>query len=150
MRVTGVLVGLVALSAAGTAAHAEAPAGLEAAGPVEEDGPRNAVSLLTGLGAPLGFLGLEGARHLGKRFELAAGFGFGLGATTTEANPTLGGTLQWAVMPRLRLGGDRHALTLGAGLSGGNYGGHMGVVDWVGQPPPPIAYVVWGNAEAGY
>jgi hypothetical protein len=61
--------------------------------------------------------------------------------------------LQWAVMPRLRAGGDHAAATFGAGLSGGNYAS-VGITDecnwYCGYQPQPVQYTIWANAEAGF
>jgi hypothetical protein len=111
--------------------------------------PRTAVYMLTGFGTPVGVVGFEGVRRFVDSLEISAGFGLGLGAATNDPHPTLGGSLQWAVMQRYRLGNERHAFTFGVGLSGGNYGGQWGSTDWIGPPPPPVTYVFWGNVELG-
>jgi hypothetical protein len=125
------------------------PPETDAAGP-----PRHsAVYWILGAGAPVGFEGIEGVHRFGPLLEVAAGFGIGFSATGSEKDPPLFHSTQWEVMPRLRLGGDRHALTLGAGLSGGNYGGfHLFGIGCPEDGSPcyyPTRYVFWGNVEVG-
>ena len=92
--------------------------------PEPPDAPsrRNAVYVVMGFGTPVGFAGFEGVRRLGSAIELGVGLGRGFGALASQKDPAPGRDLQWAIMPRLRLGGDRHVVTAGAGVSGGNYG----------------------------
>ncbi len=109
-----------------------------------------AVNAIVGLGTPVGYGGLEVIQRLGDDFELTAGVGQGMSAA--EAHN--GSTLQWAVMPRLRLGESwRHGLTLGAGMSGGNFGRiPFNFCDEYCEPAPasyPVHYVLWANFEIG-
>jgi hypothetical protein len=98
-------------------------------------------------------MGLEGVHRFGDSFELAAGFGNGLAAEGAQPNAGLGHALQWAVMPRLRLGDDRNALTLGAGLSGGEFSFHWLCIgcgtDASGPTSVPTYYTFWSNFEIG-
>ena len=91
---------------------------------VEEPARRRtrAVYLMLGFGSPVGGFGVEGVQRFGSYFELAAGFGVGDAAANSEPHTGLGHVIQWALMPRLRLGDDATALTVGAGISGGEYG----------------------------
>lgn len=116
-----------------------------------------AVYVMLGFGSPVGGLGLEGVQRFGSQFELAAGFGVGDAAASSEPNPGLGHVLQWAVMPRLRLGGKATALTVGAGISGGEYGAGFlrGFLQFCDQDqcpksPYPTQYVIWSNLETGF
>src|SRR6476661_513643 len=86
----------------------------------DETEPRNtAVYGVVGYATPLGFAGLEAVRHFGPAFELAAGLGVGMSAALAHS----GVPLQWAVMPRVRVGRRAaHVVTFGAGASGGNIG----------------------------
>ena len=71
---------------------------------------------------PVGGIGLEGVHRLGSMFEITAGLGIGRNAVDPAAEKLgIGNPVQGAVMPRLRLGSDTKALTLGVGISGGNY-----------------------------
>jgi hypothetical protein len=112
---------------------------------------RTAVYAVLGLGTPVGFVGLEGVHRFGSSFEICAGFGRGLLAASSQAHASFGRDIQWAVMPRFRAGGKHHALTLGAGLSGGNTGSGG---EWFCDGPCPardypLTYVFWGNVEIG-
>ena len=122
---------------------------LEAIGPVR----RTAIYWMFGFGTPVGIMGLEGVHRFGDSFELAAGFGNGLGAEGAQPNAAFGHALQWAVKPRLRLGDDRSAFTLGAGLSGGEFS-----FQWLcigcganayGPTSYPTYYTLWSNFEIG-
>lgn len=107
---------------------------------------------IVGFGTPVGLFGLEAVHRLGSIVEVAAGIGFGNNAWAVAANP-----LQWAFMPRLRLGGDHHAFTLGGGISGGNYAVPKScpLAQSLGQDggcsPAFVAlgYVLWSNFEMG-
>ncbi len=118
--------------------------------PVEPERPpprANAIYAVLGIGTPIGFFGFEGVHRFGA-MEIAVGLGLGAAASGSEPNPPLGHELQWAVMPRFRIAGDDYfALTLGAGLSGGQYG--SGVLSFCEEPPCtyPTNYVVWANTE---
>ena len=102
-----------------------------------------------GFGTPVGLGGLEILQRLGDNVELTAGVGKGMAAA--EAHN--GSTVQWAVMPRLRIGeGWRNGLTLGAGMSGGNYSDvPFYFCDEHCDPATsyPVHYVVWANLEIG-
>jgi hypothetical protein len=109
-----------------------------------------AAYVIVGLGSPVGIGGLEIVHQFDTTFEVTAGVGSGLGAARAHN----GSPLQWAVMPRLRLGDTwRNGLTLGAGMSGGNYGDvSFKVCDDYCDPEPgsyPVHYVVWANFEIG-
>ncbi len=106
--------------------------------------------MLVGLGTPVGIGGLEIVHQFGTTFEVTAGVGSGLAAASAHN----GSPLQWAVMPRLRLGDTwRNGLTLGAGMSGGNYGDvPFNVCDEHCDPEPasyPVHYMLWANFEIG-
>ena len=127
---------------------------------VEETARRQtgAVYLILGLGSPVGGLGLEVVQRFGAHFELAAGFGVGEAAASSEPHPGLGHVVQWALMPRLRLGNDAAALTVGAGISGGEYGeGFLRSLFLFcnedscpsTNAPYPTRYVIWSNFEIG-
>jgi len=112
---------------------------------------RSAVYLVMGLGSPVGFMGFEGVRRLGSLIELSVGLGRGFGALAGQKDPSPTRDVQWAIMPRLRQGGRRHAITFGAGVSGGNYGSGG---EWFCDGPCPdrdypLNYVVWANLEVG-
>lgn len=102
----------------------------------EAPAPRRdtAIYFTFGLGTPEGLSGFEAVDRFGDSLELAAGLGAGFAAILAgpPANP-----LQWSVMPRLRLGDDHDAFTLGAGLSGGQYA------------TDPTYYTIWANFEIG-
>jgi hypothetical protein len=110
-----------------------------------------AIYYLLGLGAPVGFIGLEAVHHFRSLpFELAAGFGNGFSAARSSKSPPFGHAIQWSVMPRVRAGDESNAFTLGAGISGGNYG-NSPTFAADGQPPDtyPTKYVLWLNLEIG-
>ena len=115
--------------------------------------PRDtAVSYVGGAGTPVGVAGVEVVHHLGSLFEISSGVGIGYSAAASEPHPGLGHVLQWAVMPRLRLGSETGSLTLGAGISGGNYG----ATSFCTEDPCntstsnyPTGYVLWSNFEIG-
>jgi hypothetical protein len=152
-------------TAGGQAVDAEPPAQRGSATPVGESKPppepvaepeppprHTAIYGLLGVGAPVGFEGLEGVHRFGPLLEVAAGLGIGFSASGSEKDAPFGHATQWAVMPRLRVGGDHHVLTLGAGVSGGNYGGfHLFGIGCPEQGPCyyPTRYVFWGNVEIG-
>jgi hypothetical protein len=104
-----------------------------------------AVYVEWGLGAPLGISGIEGVHRLGTWFELSAGLGEGLAASSNHRQP-----LQWAMMPRLRLGDDHTAFTIGAGLSAGEYGEvPLCIEEDCNNNTAPTRYVFWANTEMG-
>jgi hypothetical protein len=99
-----------------------------------------------GFGTPVGLYGVEGVQRIGSWFEISAGLGRGAAAMGAQLNPSPVHDLQWAVMPRLRLGDRKDALIFGGGLSGGNMGN--------GSAPSegrdlPLTYTVWANFELG-
>ena len=112
--------------------------------------PTTAVYFQIGGGAPTGIIGLEGVHRFGPTLEVGGGVGIGASASNSERNPSIGHVLQWAVMPRWRIGRDRDALTLGAGLSGGNFG-KASVFEGCDSNEPcySVEYVLWANVEAG-
>jgi hypothetical protein len=120
--------------------------------PVEQD-RTSAVYITAGFGAPLGLVGLEGVHRLGSVFEVAGGLGVGDSASSLQPNPGLRREVQWAVMPRLRIGDSRGAFTIGAGISGGNYVSFPSCPGFDDCPPPPtisaLRYFVWSNFEIG-
>jgi hypothetical protein len=112
----------------------------------EADDPRHsAVYAILGLATPVGFLGLEGVHRFGSYLELSVGLGEGTSVFAGVKDPVK--TLQGAVMPRLRLGGARRALTLGAGLSGGGFGWPRG--DCYSNCTLRVDYAFWANVEIG-
>jgi hypothetical protein len=103
-----------------------------------------------GLGAPVGMWGVEGLHHLGSFGEISVGLGFGNSALQS-GNSSLIHALQWAVMPRLRLGNDFHAFTIGVGVSGGQFG-KIPIFICIDQQGPctyPTRYAFWSNLEFG-
>jgi len=113
---------------------------------------KTAVYAETGLGTPVGYFGLEGLRRIAPRWEIAAGVGLGLSASKNGSG--LGHELQWSLMPRYRLGSDRAAMTIGLGVSGGNYAHTLeslcgseeeiltcSLANW--------RYTLWANVELG-
>ena len=167
----GLLTALAAGPAARAATDAEdpeppAPAAVVPEVPSQLPGPpdharHTAVYSIIGFGTPVGFFGGEVVHRFGPTLELALGVGQGLASAGSQQSAAAYRALQWSVMPRVRLGDDHLALTLGAGLSGGNYGKIP--LDFVcddqctesqGQQvlqsqAYPVRYVVWANVEAG-
>lgn len=122
--------------------------------PVPEQTRRTAIYGIFGLGTPVGVYGLEAVHRFGGVFELAAGVGLGSSAMSSESSWSLGHVLQWSVMPRVHLGNnDYNAFTLGAGISGGQYGGLQLCIacdDEGGSTSGyPTRYALWGNFELG-
>jgi len=117
----------------------------------DETEPRNtAVYGVVGFATPLGFAGLEAVRHFGPAFELAAGLGVGMSAALAHS----GVPLQWAVMPRVRVGRRAaHVVTFGAGASGGNIGDIPLFCDedcsTQQRASYPTHYWMWANVEVG-
>ncbi|HEY5090474.1 MAG TPA: hypothetical protein VIK30_10915 [Polyangia bacterium] len=118
-----------------------------------DDEPRRrdtAIYFLAGAGTPVGFAGFEGVHRLGARLEVSAGVGAGASAGNSEMNPSLGHVLQWALMPRLRMGDDHDVLTIGVGISGGDFGNTLAFDGCDSNTPcAESRYVVWANVEAG-
>lgn len=118
---------------------------------------RTAIYGIFGFGTPVGAIGIEAVHRFGSILEIAVGAGEGWSANGSQSSPSLGHVLQWSVMPRVHVGHDDHnALTLGLGISGGQYGG----IQAFGTGPGcysdgypcggyPTRYVLWGNIEAG-
>ena len=93
-----------------------------------------------GLGTPVGYLGIEIVQRFGPELELTAGIRAGLAATSAHN----GCPLQWALMSRVRIGDTvRNNLTLGAGLSGGNYADIPFYCD--NCTTYPVEYMLWAN-----
>jgi hypothetical protein len=116
--------------------------------------PRGAIYAVAGLGTPVGFFGLEGAYRILPELEVALGTGLGLSTEKNAYNDQLH-VLQWAVMPRYRVGAGRNVLTLGVGLSGGNYS-HIYASLCGSQEelpecnaPGSYRYTLWTNVEIG-
>jgi len=110
-----------------------------------------AIYYLNGFATPVGVVGLEGVERVGRWFELTGGLGMGFGAAGSEPHTGLGHALQWAAMPRLRLGDDHGGFTIGAGISGGNYADFP---IFCGENPCttnpyPVSYFLWSNFEIG-
>jgi len=117
---------------------------------VPTDRRRNtAIGYVGGFGTPVGIAGLEGVHRIGSMFELSAGYGIGLVAAGSEPHAGFWHVVQWAVMPRLRLGNDHSAFTMGAGASGGNYGAFPLCFDDPCSNTYPVSYFVWSNFEIG-
>jgi hypothetical protein len=117
---------------------------------------QTAVYVTSGIGTPVGFFGLEAVHRFGPHFELAGGLGLGDSATESAKNAPLTRTWQWSLMPRARFGRtDYNAVTLGVGVSGGQYGGVPGCFpfcddgDGDSSSPYPTAYTLWTNVEIG-
>ncbi|HVX96130.1 MAG TPA: hypothetical protein VHK47_14560 [Polyangia bacterium] len=105
-----------------------------------------------GVGTPVGISGFEGVHRLGQVFEVSAGVGCGISAALAQPNSSFAHTLQWSVMPRLRLGDDGGAFTLGVGVSGGEYSAETGFcIGCEDSSPGPHSteYAVWTNFEIG-
>jgi hypothetical protein len=104
---------------------------------------------ILGFGTPVGSYGVEGVVRVTPVFEISAGAGLGLSALMAHA----GSPLQWALMPRLRVGRDeRSTFTFGVGTSGGNIGDIPIFCDEYCDPPKasyPIHYWQWINVELG-
>ncbi|HEY4393649.1 MAG TPA: hypothetical protein VGP64_06285 [Polyangia bacterium] len=116
--------------------------------------PRGALYAVAGIGTPVGFFGLEGLYRVVANVEVAVGAGLGLSSQDTAQNNQLH-VLQWAVMPRYRVGAGLNALVIGLGLSGGNYS-HSRVSLCGSQEeelecitPQSWRYTLWSNLEIG-
>jgi hypothetical protein len=110
---------------------------------------RNAVYGVFGFATPVGTAGIEAVRRFGSVVEIAVGLGLGMSAALAKS----GSPLQWSVMPRLRVAETkRGAMTLGAGLSGGNIGD---IPLWCDEycdeqrMSYPTHYWMWANFEIG-
>ena len=115
-------------------------------GEIEPTVRKNAVYGIIGLGTPVGFAGIEAARHFGSFAEVGVGFGAGASARDGQLSPW-----QWSVMPRWRLGEAHLAFTAGVGVSGGNFGPPFNPYcgeNCVPRPEYP-GYWMWLNFEAG-
>jgi hypothetical protein len=116
--------------------------------------PATAAYGVAGFGTPVGSLGLEAVHRLTPSVELTAGVGLGLSAAKNGPSGAAH-VLQWAVMPRYRVGTARAALTLGVGLSGGNYSHTRASLcgadfeELECNSPGSWRYTLWGNFEIG-
>lgn len=150
MFVHAVLLSLIPLLPVSAAFDAEDP---HPPPPLAEQDRTSAVYVTLGAGAPLGMLGIEGVHRLGSIFEVAGGLGIGESASKVQPSPGLLREVQWAVMPRVRIGDGRRAFTIGAGISGGNYVSFPSCPDFDQCPPPPaisaLRYFLWSNIEIG-
>lgn len=122
----------------------------------DEDEPERttAIYLVFGAGTPVGLWGLETVFRLRPSLELSAGVGLGGSASGSASNTSVKQVLQWAVMPRWLFGSQNNPLTLGAGLSGGRYGGYQIFGEGLDCPDEgPCRYVtpysLWLNVEIG-
>jgi hypothetical protein len=118
---------------------------------------KTSIHAIVGFGAPVGLLGIEVAHVFGSTFEVSTGIGSGQNASVAASRGiAIGNSLQWAVMPRLRVAGDTTTFTVGAGISGGNYAviRHCGFIvpneDCTTVFVPEAGYVLWGNLEMGW
>jgi hypothetical protein len=127
MRCLIVALALVALASGGASA---ADTGVYESRPT-------ALYLQLGLGTPLGELGLEAEQTLTPHLAIAVGAGIG------------GKGPQGATMLRLRLGGDRAKIVVGAGLSGGPYSWLNFCGDTANGCPQKSGTVAWTNLEIG-
>ena len=128
--------------------------------PAPEPVPRKtSIHAVAGFGTPVGEIGIEAVHRFESNFEVAAGIGAGANALEAAAKGSpIGNPVQWAMMPRLRLGGARSALTMGAGISGGNYAVIRGCGlgqsleqdgGCAGSSVLAVGYVLWSNLEIG-
>jgi hypothetical protein len=109
-----------------------------------------AIYWVGGFATPVGVAGLEAVHRIGQWFELAGGLGIGFAAAGSEPHAPLWHVLQWAAMPRLRLGDDHGAFTAGAGISGGNYANISFFCDGdCSNNTYPVSYFLWSNVELG-
>jgi hypothetical protein len=115
--------------------------------PQDEPSQRSAAYFMLGLGAPVGGVGLEAVHRVGSLVEISAGVGLGATASGGQQDASFGRLVQWAVMPRLRLGNERHAFTAGVGASGGYFEKLQLFCD--DDCSSPARYVLWANLEAG-
>jgi hypothetical protein len=110
----------------------------------------SSIYLESGLGAPLGVIGIESVTRLTPWLELSGGLGLGYAASESEPHPSVGHLLQWSLMPRLLLGNTRGGVTLGVGASGGNYGDmQIFCIDGCNYRDFPVSYFLWSNVEVG-
>jgi hypothetical protein len=98
-----------------------------------------AVYALAGLGAPLGWGGLEVEATAASHLAISAGVGEGFSG------------LQIGVMPRLRFAASsRQAYTVGLGFSNGDYQQSAGASCFISCTPTVYkGNVTWANLEAG-
>jgi hypothetical protein len=114
--------------------------------------PHSSLYFVTGLGAPVGVLGIESVTRVVPWLEISGGLGIGLNASESEPQPSLGHMLQWSVMPRLFLSTSQVVgLTIGLGASGGNYANpDFFCIDCdTGPTSYKVSYFIWANAEIG-
>ena len=105
------------------------------------DARTSAGYLILGLGTPVGATGLEAVHLVAPWLELSAGLGLAFPRNRDDSRD-----LQWAVTPRLVTRG-RHRLTIGAGVSGGNFAyscNRDGALDCNMK-----RYAIWANLELG-
>ena len=109
---------------------------------------------ILGAGTPVGIFGLEMVFRLRPSLELSAGVGLGGSASGSQSNSSIGREVQWAVMPRWLFGDATNRLTLGTGLSGGQYGGYQIFGQGLNCPEEgpcsyETRYTLWLNVEVG-
>jgi hypothetical protein len=92
-------------------------------------------------------LGAEYVRYFSRWIELGGGAGIGLSAL--DGPGSFPRVLQWSLMPRLRLGGERNAFTVGMGASVGGYAQLALPCEGAADCYDARATVVWRNAEIG-
>jgi hypothetical protein len=143
-RASGLAIAVAAGLSLPAVARAEDPGGPPA---------RGALYAVAGVGTPIGFFGVEGAYRIRPDLEVTLGTGLGLSAESAADNQLR--VLQWAVMPRYRVGRGGSALTIGLGLSAGNYshtyfslcGSQEEYLDC--NTPQSWRYTLWSNLEIG-
>jgi len=113
--------------------------------PQNEEKPRHvAIYGVLGFGTPVGSAGLELVLRPWWLLEISGGLGLG---------SSVHNSVQWAFMPRLRIGQGPHAFVMGVGLSGGEYtASGPGIDDDPSQfvlDPDTVARVIWSNFELG-
>ena len=109
-----------------------------------EEARHVAIYGVLGLGTPVGSTGLELGIRPWRLLEVSGGLGLGV---------SVHNSVQWAFMPRLRLGRGHHAFVMGVGLSVGEYTASGPGIDddpfkYVPNPDT-VARVIWSNFELG-
>ena len=114
---------------------------------------RAALYAEAGLGTPVGYFGAEAVLKLAPSWEIASGVGLGL--TASRNGSGFVHDLQWSLMPRYRFGGNRPAMTIGLGVSGGNYAHTLDSL--CGSQEEELIcsltnwrYTLWANLEIGW
>ena len=98
-----------------------------------------AIYAIVGLGTPVGALGAELEQTLLPNWSLSAGVGWGLAGA-----PQAAGMLRWMG------GGLRSKVTVGLGVSGGQYKWtEFPCIDCKNGPVTKSGKVAWGNLEVG-